>query len=51
VWLHEYISMLHDPAHLMFELTVGTAKDAVMWVCAIYIGRWWVRKHDRENHD
>lgn len=49
--MSDYLHLLRDPAHWMFELTLITIIDGLL----IGLGwRWftrrWVAKHDREAH-
>lgn len=46
-WVNEYISLLHDPAHILFEFT----NDFVQWVIAAAFGAVWVRRHDDKHHN
>lgn len=49
-WWAEYVSLLHDPAHLLLELTIMLVFDGLLLGLAIPFIKRAVRKHDRENH-
>jgi len=49
--VHEYLSLLTDPAHWAFELTLQMIVDGILFtVVAPRAMKWWHERHDRDNH-
>lgn len=49
--LTDYISILTDPAHWMFELTVQLLVDGLLLGVGWRLGMRWVKRHDRRHHN
>lgn len=47
----DYISILTDPAHWMFELTVQLLVDGLLLGVGWRLGMRWVKRHDRRHHN
>lgn len=46
----EYVGLLHDPAHILFELTLMVVIDGVLLGAAVPFVKRAVRKHDTQRH-
>ena len=49
-WWDEYLELLHDPAHLMLELTMILVFDVVIGAVLWPLIKRAVRRHDKEHH-
>lgn len=45
IW-HDYLRTVTDPGHVLAELTW----EAVTAVLGLFVGRIWLRRHDRRHH-
>lgn len=47
----EYLHLLRDPAHILFELTMMVVVDGLLIGVGWRLGMKWVRKHDQTHHE
>jgi hypothetical protein len=44
--MHEYLHLMHDPSHWMFELST----DLIIGLMLVKPFNWLVKRHDRKHH-
>lgn len=48
--MHEFMDLLHDPAHWAFEGVTDVVFTSALFVLGRVPFRRWVKRHDREEH-
>jgi hypothetical protein len=48
--MSEYLSLLRDPGHLLYELTLMLLIDGLLIGVGLKFFRKWLRRHDAEVH-
>jgi hypothetical protein len=49
-WFTEYLSLLHDPAHILLELTLILIFDGAIGMMLLPFAKRWLKNHDKTKH-